>query len=211
MKKYWNKRFEIGGRIWGDTPSDSTRYALELFKKKKIKDILIFGAGYGRNSKLFVQEGYNVVGIEISEKACNLAKEFNPQTNLINASVLNLPLSNKKFEAIFCFNILHLFLERERKILLKNTHKQLKNRGLAFFTLFSEEESSYKKGKTIEENTFESKPGRPTHYFSKEDLLEHFKDFIIIEVGMIDEKEDHGGKEHIHKLRYILVEKNNKK
>ena len=80
--------------------------------------------------------------------------------------------------------------------------------GFAFFTVFSEEEPSFGKGKELELNTFESKPGRPTHYFTEEDLNEQFKDYNILEAGIIEEQENHGEKgPHIHKLRYIFAQK----
>ena len=67
---------------------------------------------------------------------------------------------------------------------------------------------SYKQGIEVEENTFESKPYRPTHYFSEKDLLEHFKSFSVIETGIIEQKENHGGLgPHTHRLRYVFVRK----
>ena len=60
----------------------------------------------------------------------------------------------------------------------------------------------------IEENTFESKLGRPTHYFSQKDLLEHFKNYFIIETGIIEDQENHSETgPHTHILRYIFAQK----
>ena len=33
MKGYWEKRFTKGGNIWGESPSRTAIYALELFRK----------------------------------------------------------------------------------------------------------------------------------------------------------------------------------
>ena len=76
-----------------------------------------------------------------------------------------------------------------------------------FFTVFSDEEPSFGQGKEVERNTYESRPGRPTHYFSEDDLREHFRDFKIIEMGTIQDPEDHGGQPHTHILRYVLARK----
>ncbi len=40
----------------------------------------------------------------------------------------------------------------------------------------------------IKENTNECKPGRLIHYFSKKDLLEHFKEYQIIETGILEDE-----------------------
>ena len=79
--------------------------------------------------------------------------------------------------------------------------------GLVFFTVFSEEEPSFGRGEEVESNTYESRPGRPTHYFTEDDLREHFRDFEVIETGILQEPEDHGGQPHTHILRYILAKK----
>ena len=78
--EYWEKRFLDGGKIWGDQPSKTAVHALELFIKHNLKKILVPGAGYGRNTKLFTDANLEVVGIEISGPAIEIAKKFNPKT-----------------------------------------------------------------------------------------------------------------------------------
>ncbi|MHA1534628.1 MAG: class I SAM-dependent methyltransferase, partial [Promethearchaeota archaeon] len=74
--------------------------------------------------------------------------------------------------------------------------------------VFSDTESSFGKGTQIEQNTFESKPWRPVHYFTEFDLREHFKDYSVIKTGIIEETEDHGELgPHTHILRYIFAKK----
>ena len=69
-------------------------------------------------------------------------------------------------------------------------------------------ESQYGKGNRIEENTYESKPYRPAHFFTESDLVESFRKFEIIETGLMDDPEDHGAEgSHIHRLRYIVAAK----
>ncbi|MFX0082525.1 MAG: class I SAM-dependent methyltransferase [Candidatus Hodarchaeota archaeon] len=207
-KAYWNTRFSKEGKIWGESPSQSALYALKLFKRYNIQNILIPGSGYGRHTKFFSEHDYIVIGVEISEIAIEIAKKFDSQTKFFNYSILELELIDVKFDAIYCFNTLHLFLKDERFLFLKNCFNQLNTNGFIFFTVFSEKESSFGKGKVLEINTFESKPGRPTHYFTENDLVDHFKDFKIIETGIIEERENHGaGGPHTHIVRYVLGQK----
>lgn len=207
-KEYWEDRFLKEGKIWGELPSRSALYCLKLFKKYNIKNILIPGSGYGRHTKLFSDNGYNVVGIEISETAIELSKKFDLLTNFLNSSVLEMDSFNEKFDAIFCFNTLHLFLKEERTKFLNNCYNILNHRGIVFFTVFSENEPSFGKGKEIERYTYESKPGRPTHYFTETDLAKDFKEFNLLEQGIIEEQENHGTQgSHTHFLRYIFAQK----
>ena len=79
-----------------------------------------------------------------------------------------------------------------------------------FFVVFSDKEDSFGRGKEVEKNTFESKPGRPVHYFSEKNLLGQFENFSIIETGLMKDPEDHGAEgPHIHRLRYIFSQKFN--
>ena len=205
--QYWEQRFGEEGMIWGESPSKTAYYALNLFRNYEISSILVPGSGYGRNTKLFSSSGYKVTGIEISEKACIMAKQFDPDSQFSQGSVLDMSFDTNKYDALYCFNVLHLFLADDRKLLLNNCAEKLKKTGLMFFTVFSDEESNFGQGKQVENNTFETRPGRPAHYYTEDDLLEQFKDFSISEKGILADPEDHGGKFHTHFLRYVLVTK----
>ena len=206
-KEFWEKRFKEEGKVWGELPSKLAHYAMELFHKHAIKSILVPGSGYGRNTRLFSSSDFDVTGIEISGTACNLAKQFDHKTNVHEGSVLDMSFVSSTFDAIYCYNLLHLFGENDRKLFIQECIGKLEEQGIAFFTVFSEEEPSFGQGREVESNTYESRPGRPTHYFTEDDLREHFRAFEIIETGIIQEPEDHDGQPHTHILRYILAKK----
>ena len=156
---------------------------------------------------MFSSNNYNVVGIEISDIAFDLAKKFDPNTKFYHGDVMDIPYDKKIYDAIYSFNVLHLFRDEERKIFLNKCFNKLKEKGFIFFTSFSEKENSFGKGKEVEKNTFESKPNRPVHYFTKKDLIKHFKRFKIIETGIIKDTENHGQGLHTHRVRYIFGQK----
>ncbi|TXT58008.1 MAG: Methyltransferase, type 11 [Promethearchaeota archaeon] len=213
QKKYWESRFQEEEKIWGNQSSQSAKWAHQFFQKRgNVKRVLVLGAGYGRNSRFFSQRKYDVSGIEISTRALKIAVRFDPVTNFYQGSILDLPsipeLNNIRFDAVYGFNVLHLFLKEERKNILTFTYNLLKSPGYAVFTVFSDKEESIGKGKYVEYNTFESKPGRPVHYFTEKDLHIHFKYFQIIETKLYEETENHGRTGfHIHKLYYIALKK----
>ena len=134
-----------------------------------------------------------------------MAKQYDTRSEVYNATVLDMSFDAAKYDAIYCFNVLHLFRENDRRLFLRECLDRLKEQGLVFFTVFSDEESSFGQGKGVEKNTFETRPGRPVHYYSEDDLKEQFHDFNIIEMGTIYDPENHGGQAHTHILRYILA------
>ena len=208
MRNYWNERFASEGEIWGIKPSKTAYYALKLFKSLNVRSVIIPGAGYGRNTKLFGCSGFKVVGVEISDDAVKRARKFDTKSKFYRKTALEIDSINGKFDAVYCFNLLHLFKEKERLLFIDKCNKILNNDGFAFFVVFSDKEISFGRGKKIEENTFESKPGRIAHYFTKEDLLAHFNNFDVIEIGEMTDEENHGeAGEHIHRLRYVFCSK----
>ena len=205
---FWDTRFKKEGFVWGEKPSKTAYHALEVFKQYGVKSILVPGSGYGRNTKLFSDAGFKVTGIEISATACHMAGTYDPATKAYESSVLDMSCAGGKFDAVYCFNTLHLFYENERKLFIEECAKQLNDKGLMFFVVFSEKERGFGQGKEPEKNTFEARPGRPTHFFDDADLRAHFKEYEILESDLVEDPELHPGEgPHTHILRYILVRK----
>ena len=208
MQNYWNRRFTKEGRIWGNSPSRTALRAMELFRKKGVQKILIPGSGYGRHIDFFAAEGLTVHGIEVSDVAVGLSACPNPLVRYFRGSVLDMPFSDDLYDAVYCFNVLHLFRADDRKTIIGKCAAQVRPGGVLFFTVFSEREPTCGKGQKVEENTYESKPGRPTHYFTQEDLKDHFSSFEILETDLKEDEESHGDEgPHVHLLRYIAARK----
>jgi SAM-dependent methyltransferase len=204
-QEYWESRFVAEGKIWGDSPSQSAHDAIRLFRANNVQTVLVPGCGYGRNTKLFATAGMDVTGIEISETAYKMALQFDTRTKFCMGSVLAMSFDRTKYDAIYCFNILHLFRLADRALFLRQCFNRIKPRGFAYFTVFSDDEETFGQGPETESNTFESKPGRSVHYFTDEDLRGHFHDWQIVETGTVRDPENHGGQAHTHSLRYIFV------
>ena len=65
----------------------------------------------------------------------------------------------------------------------------------------STNDPDYRKGEMIDEYTFESKKGRPIHYFDLQTMRELIEKYLsILSISEIKEYENHGGKEHYHNM-----------
>jgi SAM-dependent methyltransferase len=208
MQNYWNRRFKEEGRIWGVSPSPTVHQAREAFRNHGVKKILIPGAGYGRHADYFASEGFIVHAVEVSDVAVELAARPGSRVTYFRGSVIDMPFSDDLYDAIYCFNLLHLLLAADRRILIEKCASQLRSGGIAFFVAFSDKEPTRGKGRKVEEETYESKPGRPAHYFTDEDMKAHFAGFDILETGLVEDQESHGKEgPHIHFLRYMNARK----
>ncbi len=208
MNTFWEERFRDEGRIWGDSPSRTATYAIELFKKAGVREVLVPGSGYGRNAEAFARAGFSVTGIEISTTAVNFARQNAQGIRYHHGSVSDMPFDDSVYDAICCFNVLHLFRKKERMEFLQKCRDQLKDGGVMFFAVFPEKEPGYGRGRMVEEHTFGSKPGREVHYYTTEDLVSGFQALEVLETGLMEDPEEHGAEgRHTHLLRYMYARK----
>jgi SAM-dependent methyltransferase len=206
LSQYWSQRFAREGMIWGSEPSPSAGWAKQKFIEAEASSVLVPGAGYGRNTKVFAAE-FDVYGIELSEAALELAAEWDTGTTFIAGSALE-PQLEHQVDAVYCYDVLHLFLAEDRRRLIEACLGQVRSGGLLYFTSFADEDPNYGCGTELEPGTFEYKAEKYAHFFSDGDLREHFAGTEILETGSFTESlESPQGGSHEYILRYILARK----
>jgi SAM-dependent methyltransferase len=203
---FWDQRFSAEGKIWGEVPSRTVRRAIELFRSSSAHSVLVLGCGYGRNAEVFAREGFAVIGLDQSSEALAIARQAAPEVRWVEGSALDSEAVEGSFDAVYAFNLLHLFLAAGRRQLIDNCRQWLLPGGILYAAAFSEMDFSYGRGEQVEPNTFESRPGRPAHYFNESDLREHFAAFEILETGLVEDPEDHPPDgPHVHQLLYVAA------
>ena len=95
MSEFWEDMFQKIGLLWSFEPSDSAIFARDVFTKNGFHKILISGVGYGRNARIFVESGFEVTGIEISETAIQLARENGLDFPIHHESVKQMPFDKE--------------------------------------------------------------------------------------------------------------------
>jgi len=207
MKEYWEKRFLSEGLIWGEQPSKTASHAKDLFLNFDVRTVLVPGAGYGRNTKLLSND-FEVDAIEISSEAILLACQWDVRSCFIEGSIFDSSVTNKQYDAVYCYDLLHLFTTFDRAKLIQRCMEHLQQAGFFYFTCFSDEDASFGMGSEIEKNTFEYKKGKFAHFFDDDDLRNHFKETNIIETGQIEENFIYSnGGTRSYKLRYVFGKK----
>ena len=92
--------------------------------------ILDLGCGTGRDSKYFLDKGYQVTSIDGSKEMCKIARNLlNKEVNEINFLDLDY---NNEFDGVFaCASLLHLSNE-DLIFVLKKISKSLKENGILY-------------------------------------------------------------------------------
>ncbi|MFD1907977.1 class I SAM-dependent methyltransferase [Paenibacillus rhizoplanae] len=114
--------------------------------------MLVPGAGYGRNTKVFSAD-FTVYGIELSKPALELGAAWDPGTSFIAGSALE-PQLGQPVDAVYCYDVLHLFLAGDRRRLIEASLSQVRTGGLLYFTSFSDEDRHNGCGRELEPGTF---------------------------------------------------------
>jgi SAM-dependent methyltransferase len=203
MTEFWESSFIENQTMWGFEPSDSAILAKDFFLEKKVKDILIPGIGYGRNAKIFIDNGINVTGIEISKTAINLARQNGINVSIFHGSVNDMPFDSKLYDGIFCYALIHLLNNSERDKLIKDCYNQLEPNGYMIFTTISKEAPMFGKGKQLGKDYFEIMEGIKMFFYDTDSIKDDFGNYGLIEVSEI--VEPHKDNPNKPPFKFIMV------
>lgn len=185
--EFWESSFIEKQTMWGFEPTDSAILTKDFFLEKNLKDILIPGIGYGRNAKVFIDNGINVTGIEISKTAIELARENGMDIPIFHGSVSEMPFDQTLYEGIFSHALLHLLSHHAREKFIQDCYNQLKPGGYMIFTTVSKKAPMFGKGKQLDQDYFETPDGVKMFFYDADSIKQEFGNFGLIEFSEIEE------------------------
>lgn len=186
--EFWESSFRDKHEMWGWTPADSTMTTLELFRKNKLKNILVPGFGYGRNAKVFADNGFKVTGIEISKTAIDLGRKYYGENiTVYHGSVSSMPFDNKLYDGIYCYSLLHLLDIKDRTKLIEDCYAQLAPGGYMVFVTIAKTDGRYGKGEEISKDTFLTSHGISLFFYDRGSIQEDFGRYGLLEAQEVDE------------------------
>jgi SAM-dependent methyltransferase len=210
MREFWDDNFIKHKTMWGFEPSQSVILAKDLFIEQEIKDILIPGIGYGRNAQIFIENNIKVTGIEISESAIQLAREYYKNTmQIFQGSVTEMPLDHHLYDGIFCYALLHLLNNDQRKKMINDCYEQLRDGGWMIFSVISKHSPNYGKGRQIGKDTFEIGKGGQLFFYDMDAVQNEFKNYGLVDYFEIDEQTNPVTKKSAFKFIMIICRKDN--
>jgi SAM-dependent methyltransferase len=208
MSEFWEEMFQKIGMMWQFEPADSSYFTLNLFEKNGLQKILIPGAGYGRNARLFVESGFEVTGIEISETAIQLARENGLDFPVHHGSVNQMPFDEAVYDGIYCYALVHLLNQKERRQFLNNCYRQLRSGGMMVFVAVSKANPKlYGNGKLISKERFKIQNGLRVFFYDENSVMKEFGKFGLVEFQEIDEPVKHMSNEDPMKFWRVVCRK----
>ena len=149
-----------------------TKFISLLPEKGKVLDA---GCGPGRDSEYLIEEGLDVISVDLSEGMIEEAKKRN--VNAIKMDILDLELSPESFDGIWCMATLADVPKTEANKALENFRKILKKDGIIYLAVKEGEGE-----KIIEKERYGNMP-RFYAFYKKKELEELLKknNFEIVE------------------------------
>lgn len=207
MSDFWEDKFQKIGVIWSFEPADSAIFARNLFAEKGFKSILIPGVGYGRNAKTFLDNGFEVTGIEISETAIRLARENGLDFRIYHGPVKRMPYGKSLYDGIFCYALLHLLNQNDRRQFLKKCFDQLQPGGIMVFIVVSKENKLYGNGRPVSIDRFLIDKGLTVFFYDSATIEKEFSTYGLLEYCEIDEPVKHMPNEEPMKFWRVVCRK----
>jgi len=207
MSEFWENMFQKIGALWQFEPADSTIFARDLFVENGLRKILIPGVGDGRNAKIFVESGFYVTGIEISDAAIRLARENDLKFPIHHGSVTQMPFDDSVYDGIYCYALIHLLNQYERRQFLKNCSDQLREGGIMVFVTVSKNYKMYGNGKLISKDRFRIDNGLSVFFYDSESIEKEFGSFGLTECHEIEEPVKHLENEEPMKFWRVVCRK----
>jgi len=208
MSEFWDEMFRKIGSVWSFEPADSALQISDLFASEKIRNVLIPGIGFGRNAKAFIEKGIDVTGIEISETAIQLARENGLKIPIHHGSVAEMPFDDLVYDGIFCYALIHLLNQNERRQFLKNCLNQLRDGGLMVFITVSKSYTRlFENGKPVSKDRFRIQNGLDVFFYDPETIVKEFSRFGLVEYSEIEESVKHMPSEETMKFWKVVCRK----
>lgn len=186
--EFWESAFTEKQEMWGFEPANSAVLAKDFFVQNSVRDVLVPGIGYGRNAKIFIDNGIAVTGIEISKTAIEMAeKHYGNEMTIYHGSVTEMPFDSNLYDGIFCYALIHLLDSDQREKLILDCYHQLSEGGYMIFTVISKEAHTYGQGKLIGKDRYEMFGGVQMFFYDRESIQTEFGGAGLFEVSEISE------------------------
>jgi len=163
--KAWKS--EIKSSIW------KGHYSLDFLGSHCKGRLMDAGCGTGKYSIPLQMRGFDVIGVDVSLGALEMAvkgskcRELNIE--FLSGDIRQLPFPASSFDVIWCYGVLQHLLLVERELAINEFRRLLRTNGTLFIEVFGEEDMRYG-GNEVERNTFKRKNGIIYHYFNKNEL-----------------------------------------
>ena len=175
MNRIWDKVYSNDSAFFGEEPSNFSQICYRDFKNHLVRKLLELGCGQGRDTLFFASHNPDVHAIDSSKVAIETLKQkIAKEDTSIKLRQFDarqgIPFDKKYFDAVYSHMFYNMrFTDEELRFLFEESSRVLKNNGLLYFSVRSDKDVLYNKGKKIDNNIYEIN-GFQIRFFTKEQI-----------------------------------------
>ena len=182
QKDAWNDFYGSNPRPWRGIISNKIRFP---FGKGDV--VLDIGCGIGKTSSALIEEGYRVIGVDISDVATDICRRiYGDKMSVVCASADSIPIDPCSADGIAMIHVLEHMNEEELKASADEAYRILSYGGKIFVRVFHKDDMRSGKGERIDGGIVRGN-GIRYRYFTEDELRDAFKRFSEVSMERIDE------------------------
>jgi len=197
-EEYYTALSKLPKRL--EQPASFVAEALTSFKRQKIRRVLDLGCGAGRHCVLLAKKNFEILGVDVSNSALKIARQWVKAENLKNttflkAAMTSMPFRDSHFGAVVSVSVIHHALKRDIIATIREISRILKKNGVFIANLASVNDPRYAEGEEVETGTFriledfeEKSFEELHHFFTKEEALKLLSGFAKAKVEPLKDK-----------------------
>lgn len=173
-REHWQRTYETKPDMYGMQPSEPAINAVDVFRDAGVSAVLELGAGHGRDSMLFAEQGFRVIAADFSSvglrqlqghaKQCGLADRV---STLVHDVRNPLPLADGSVGAVFAHMLLCMALSTvEIHVAVREIARVLRAGGVLIYTVRHTGDAHYGTGIAHGDNIYEQ-GGFAVHFFDR--------------------------------------------
>jgi SAM-dependent methyltransferase len=196
QQSQWETAFSEDTEMFGGSPSEPAKRAVEFFKVNGVRQIIELGGGQGRDTIYFAKSGFNVSVLEYTDTGIESIKAKANSAgvpNLIHAIKHDvrrpLPFHAETFDACFSHMLYCMaFTTQELQSLSEEIRRVLKPGGFNIYTGRNTSDAHYGVGIPRGEDMYEVN-GFIVHYLSREKISMLAKGYSVVGIAEFEEGE----------------------
>ncbi|MDH7507792.1 MAG: class I SAM-dependent methyltransferase [Methanomassiliicoccales archaeon] len=195
QKEHWDTVYKTKPDYFGETPSEFARRALSFFKENKARRIIELGCGEGRDTIMFLKEGFEVIALDYSPiaiehlvqkaKANQLSESL---TAMVHDARDGIPLTDASVDGIFSHMFFTMQLtEKELDFIFQECLRVMRPGAFNIYSVRNIHDPHYGKGIHRGEDMWESPQKFVVHFFSLEKVKRLARGYEICHISEFDD------------------------
>ena len=190
QEKNWDSAFMENESFFGESPSLFCVRSADAFKGQGLRIILELGAGQGRDTKYFIDNGLNVIATDFSDVSCaQLLQKFGDRITVVKRDLREgVDFPPDSIDGCYAHMLLTMdFTDDELRRLIDSVKKALVPGGLFIFSVRNTNDHDFETGQMVRQDVWKNQKGFNVRYYTNDGIRKFCEGFEIVRMNEFSE------------------------